>query len=188
LTGPEPRIRPAAKDSLTDVQRAALGRLLERDPLDNVWGTFVRHPDLFRRFSVFGEHVLRKSTLSPRLRELAILRIGWRNRCEYEFAQHTRLARTLGLSDNEIARVMEPVETSNWTDDERNVLRCVDELVDTHTVSNRTWAGLRVFLDVPQVMDLIFAIGNYNLVSWALNSFGVQIDAHLTDYPWAPEG
>ena len=87
------RIQPLEISELTDEQVAALGQLLERLPLDHVWGTFVRHPDLFRKFSVWGNYILRNASLEPRQRELSIMRIGAINHCEYEFAQHVQAAR-----------------------------------------------------------------------------------------------
>ena len=65
----------------------------------NVLATVVRHPDLLERWSAFAGHVLGPtSTLSPRDREILILRIGWLNRSEYEFGQHVLFARRAGLS------------------------------------------------------------------------------------------
>jgi 4-carboxymuconolactone decarboxylase len=66
--------------------------------------------------------------LPPRLRELAILRTGWLCHSEYEWGQHTVLARRVGLSDEEIARVKSGPESGGWTELESVMLCAVDEL------------------------------------------------------------
>ena len=60
-----------------------------------------------------------------------------------------------------------------------SLLQAADELhSDTH-VSNETWKELTNYFDTKQLMDIVFTVGQYNLVSMALNSFGVQLDEGL---------
>ena len=56
------------------------------------------------------------------------------------------------------------------------MLRAVDELIDTNVIGDQTWATLANTLDTRQMMDLTFTIGHYVMTSWALSSFGVQIE------------
>ena len=72
-----------------------MGRVL------NIFATLARHPKLLKRWLVFGDHVLGKSTLSAREREIAILRVGWLCRCEYEWGQHVVIGRMVGLSERD---------------------------------------------------------------------------------------
>ena len=65
------------------------------EPL-NIFGTLAHHPKLLKRWLVFGNHVLAKSTLPARDRELLILRTGWRCRAPYEWAQHVLIGRAVG--------------------------------------------------------------------------------------------
>ena len=51
---------------------------------------------------VFANHVLGKSTLDPKERELIILRIGFLCNAGYEWGQHVVIARQVGLTDDEI--------------------------------------------------------------------------------------
>ena len=62
---------------------------------------------------------------------------------------------------------------------DRLLLVATDELhADAH-VSDATWEGLSQLLTTQQLIDLVFTVGQYNLVSMALNSFGVQLDEGL---------
>ena len=72
-----------------------------------MFATFAHHPKLMKRWLVFGNHVLAKSTLPARDRELLVLRTGWNCRAPYEWAQHVAIARAIGITDDEIARVAE---------------------------------------------------------------------------------
>ena len=179
-----PRIPPVPRDELSAEAVAALGPIAERDELDNVFATFVQHPDLFRRYSPLGNHILFKSTIGARERELAILRIGSLNRAEYEFAQHTIMGIDCGLTMDEVARVHDGPASEGWNKLDRSILLAVDELFAGGKVSDETWSDLSEFYDTKQLMDLVFSIGVYNLISWSLNSFGVQLDDKLTGHPW----
>ncbi|MEZ5181492.1 MAG: carboxymuconolactone decarboxylase family protein [Acidimicrobiales bacterium] len=80
-----PRMAPARLEDL-DPETAAL---VESAGGLNIFATLARHPKALKRWLVFGSHVLAKSTLPARERELLILRVGWRCGSEYEFGQHT---------------------------------------------------------------------------------------------------
>jgi alkylhydroperoxidase family enzyme len=61
-------------------------------------------------------------------------------------------------------------------------MQATDELhADCH-IGDETWSSLSEHLDKKQLMDLIFTVGQYNLVSMALNSLGVQPDDGLPDW------
>ncbi len=165
----QPRIEPLAVDELDDETRA---RFAAR-PL-RIFRTLARHPKLLKRWMVFGNHVLGKSTLPPRERELVILRIGWLCRAGYEWGQHAVIGQAAGLGDDEIERIADGPEAPGWSDLDRLLLRATDELHGDAFVSDATWQGLAEHYDTQRLMDLVFTVGQYNLVSMALNSFGVQ--------------
>ena len=154
----------------------------------NVFGTLAQHPKLIKRWLVFANHVLLKSTISGRDRELAILRAGWRCNAPYEWGQHVVIGRREGITDEEIARIGAGPDAPGWSPHDAAVLRAVDELHDTSTISDATWATLTETYDRQQCMDLVFAIGQYHLVSFALNAFGVERDDGLdaTNVPFPP--
>jgi alkylhydroperoxidase family enzyme len=145
----------------------------------NVLGTLAHHPALTRAFNTFNGHVQFATTLSPRQRELLILRVAERRKSEYEWAQHVVLAADAGLAAEEVARVAQGADAGGWSPLERAMLAAVDELIDEATVSDGTWAALAVDLDEQQLMDLVFTVGAYEVLAMALKSFGVQLDDDL---------
>lgn len=174
----EPRLAPTSEDDWDDETRAlldALGRL-------NIFTTLAHHPKALKRWLVFGGHVLAKSTLPERERELLILRVGWRCGSEYEFGQHTVIGRRAGLTDDEIARLATD-GLDGWSADDAVLVQAADELVADHAIGDDTWARLSARWDDQQVIDLVFAVGQYVLVSMALNTFRVQRDEGVPGWP-----
>ena len=157
-------------------------------PALNIFRTLANHPKLAKRWMVFANHILGKNTLPPREREILILRIGWLCRAEYEWSQHVVIGKREGLSDDEIRRIGIGADAPGWSELDRALLRATDELWDDALVSGATWQELSRFLNVEQLMDVVFTVGQYNLVSMALNSFGVQLDPGLPRFPAGVDG
>jgi alkylhydroperoxidase family enzyme len=170
-----PRLAPLAPSEWNDEQRELLTRGNPPRVL-NIFATLVRHQDLYRRWMPFANHVLFKSSLPERVREMAVLRVGWLCRSGYEFHQHTRIGKAAGLSDAEIERLQNESAAAGWSEAESALLQAVDELHADQFISDATWQRLRNHYDDRQIIDLVFVVGQYTLVSMALNSFGVQIE------------
>lgn len=172
-----PRIAPVGDATMTDEQAALLAPYRNERGVLNVYRTMAREPKAARGFLGWGRYVLRESDFDARLRELAILRIGWLCKSGYEWTQHTRLARGLGMNEAEIARIREGAAAPGWSDAERLVLTAADELHMGQHISDATWAKLKGVLSEKHMMDLVFTVGHYTQVCMILNSFGVQVES-----------
>ena len=149
----------------------------------NIFRTLAHHPKLLKRWLVFGNHVLAKNTLPERERELAILRVGWRCGAEYEFGQHTVIGRNAGVTDDEIVALTGPLGDHAWSEGDLHLLTAVDELHDDQCITDDTWAVLHERWNEQQLLDLVFTVGQYTLVSMALNTCGVQLDEGIPGFP-----
>jgi 4-carboxymuconolactone decarboxylase len=190
------RLPPLPEDQWDDRTRAALAALLPPDRRNargagHAMATLARHPELTETFLPFSTRLLLHSTLPPRVRELAILRVARRCACAYEWAHHVKIAARAGLSEAEIEAAgqgqadggfaspglasaeLDSAELDSAELDSA-VLSAVDELGDTCNVSDLTWAALGEHLDERQLMDLVFTIGAYSMLAMALNAFGVE--------------
>ena len=175
----KPRLEPLAVEDMPEEVRAQFG---DR-PIFNIFRTLAHHPKLMKRWLVFGNHVLSKSTLPPREREIVILRVGWLCEAEYEWGQHVLIGRESGLTEEEIFRITDGPDAEGWNARDCSLLRATDELKNDAFISDSTWAELVSFYDEQQLMDLVFTVGQYNLVSMALNTFGVQPEDGLPAFP-----
>ena len=182
MTISAPRLAPLADEEMDEETGAIVAATRGMDErIFNVFRTLARHPKLLKRWMVFANHILFKSSLSDRARELLILRVAWLSKCEYEWGQHARIARDCGLSDDEIARIAEGPD-AGWPPAEAALLRAADELRAESTISDGTWATLSKDLSEPQLLDVIFTVGNYAMLAGALNSLGVRLDEGLSGF------
>jgi 4-carboxymuconolactone decarboxylase len=139
----------------------------------------LNHRAAAKAFLTFNNHVATASSLSKRIRELLILRIGWLRRSEYEFVQHMVLGKRAGLSDEEIARIQEGPEAEGWDALDADLLRAVDELNADACIQDQTWQRLSTHFTHEQLMDLVFAVGCYEIMAMTFKTFGVPYDPGL---------
>ena len=83
-----PRIQPLADDQLDADAKALLAPIAKGGRVLNIFRTLANHSALARRWMVFANHILGKSTLPLKERELVILRIGYLCQSGYEWGQH----------------------------------------------------------------------------------------------------
>ncbi len=173
----EPRLPPLTIETAEGESKAQLERAEARGgPVLNITRTLAHYPELSSAWGRFARHVLAGSSLPERERELIILRMGWNCQSGYEFGQHRRMGQEAGLSLDEVERVKEGPGHDAWTPHEAALLQAADELHSDAFVSDATWNKLAERYNTHQMMDVVFAAGQYNLVSMALNTLGVQLE------------
>ena len=138
----------------------------------NPW---LRTPILGDAAQRLGETVRFESTLSPQLRELAILIVAAKWKAQYEWWAHERIARREGLDEGVIESVKAETvpEFSNPT--EAVVYNFVHQLLDEHCVSDHLYAEAVELLSEAGVVELVILLGYYTLVSMTLNVFEVPV-------------
>jgi 4-carboxymuconolactone decarboxylase len=193
LTGKnEPRLEPLPVEAWSDEVVAALraafpdrvvDTFLDRDaespPLPTSIATFMHHPKLTGPFLIFNNVLLRDPALSPRQRELMVLRVAWRTQSEYEWVQHVRLAERYSITRDDIDAVAADTVAENWTPLERDLVAAADQLFDGYRVDDDTWTRLAEQLDERQLVEIPFVVGAYTCVAMAFKSFGVQLEANV---------
>jgi len=184
----EPRINPLAESEWNAEQQKILIPIKKRiGRVTNVAATIANHPKLADRWLTFSYYILRESTLPPREREILTLRIGWLCQSEYEFGQHTLVGKSAGLTDEEIKRITEGPKAAGWDPFDATLLLAVDELYYDAFITDATWNALAKRYNQQQLMDVVATVGEYNLVSMFLNSFGVQLDEGVPGFPKSKE-
>jgi 4-carboxymuconolactone decarboxylase len=173
-----PRLAPVDKSNLTEAQATMLAARADY----NIYKTLAHHPDLYARWSPLGQFLLSGSSLTPRHREIAMLRMGWLCQSEYEWSQHARIAKaSAGMNDADVHRIAEGPDAAGWSDIDSAVIRMADELRYDAMVSDATWQALRAGFSEKEIVELVFTTAQYQLVSMALNTLGVQLDPELQD-------
>jgi 4-carboxymuconolactone decarboxylase len=192
-TLPTPRILPLPEGQWTDLHRELVKTYGRDGPVNNVtnvanfanvandFRTFLNHPDLVKGVLPFANYISSESTLSPRHRELLILRTAWLCRSEYQWAHHAPTARKAGLAAGELRRIAAGPDAPGWDRFESVLLRAADELHVNAFVSDSTWNGLIARYDTHQMMDAVFTVAEFTMLSEVVNAVGVQVEIGLAD-------
>jgi alkylhydroperoxidase family enzyme len=177
----QPRIQPNPQQYVDELRQA--GREVKAENVLNIVATLANHPELAEAWGPFARYILRASSLPPRDRELVILRIGWLCQSAYEWSHHSVAGLKLGMTEDELVRITKGADAPGWSDFDRALIRATDELHEDSFISSATWEQLASRYNTKQMMDLVFTVGEYNMVSMALNSFGVQLDKDRVGFP-----
>jgi alkylhydroperoxidase family enzyme len=176
-----PRIPGLAESEWTEAQRTLAGRFAVDGRIDNDVATYLRHPVLAQNIMPFERYISNESTLPPRHRELLILRTAWLCRAGYVWAHHADSARKAGMTGEELTRVARGPDASGWDPFEATLLRAADELHVSAFVSDSTWNALSARYKTPELMDAVFTVAEFTMVSGTLNSAGVQVEDRFKD-------
>ncbi len=139
----------------------------------------LNNPTLAKAFLTFNNHVAATNSLSKRICEMLILRIGWLRKSEYEFAQHIILGKRAGLTDEEVDRIPDGPDAPGWDPVDADLLRAVDELNAEAFIKDDTWARLSAHFSTQQLLDLVYSVGCYEMMAMVFNTFKVPFDKDL---------
>lgn len=156
--------------------------LLDRP--DNVARAMVNSPNARRVLNGVTRFIRYESRLDSRLREMAILQVGWLVRAPYEWSHHVKLAPEFGVSDDDIRAVIDSTAGRPTALDEITgaVLRAAREMTTGLTISDGTFAVLRSHLDAERTVDLVATIAYYNAVVRMLATLEIEVEDEYVPY------
>ncbi len=164
-----------------------LQEIVERSPVSSgvmrLFQTLAHNPKLLKRFNVMAGGLVAKGTLPARDRELVILRMAVRCRSVYEFGQHTLVGLASGLREDEVHRVVLPLDVAAFPPPDEALLRMVDELYDENRVGDLTWLQLEERWNEAELLELLMVAGFYWMVAGVLNSAGVEPEPDVPGWP-----
>lgn len=153
----------------------------------SVFRVLLRHEELAAQVNGLLHQLLWKGALEPRLRELIIMRIGWRQGSGYEWAQHWRVARLLEISEDDLLAVRDWRGTARFGPAERAVLAATDETLGAGAISERTWQEIEAAVpDERARLEVVLAIANWTMFAQLLRSLEVPLEDGVD--PWPPDG
>jgi alkylhydroperoxidase family enzyme len=160
----------------------------------NIFRALVHSPNALRAFQRLGGFIRSKSRLDPRLRELAILQVGYLTRAPYEWSHHLKIGHDFGVTDDDIRALIDEANgrPSKLEPLAKLVLTAAREMTQDLAVSDATFAALRKDLDDERIVDLVVTIGFYNAVVRVLASLEVDVEPeyrrYLDQFPLPPAG
>jgi alkylhydroperoxidase family enzyme len=166
------------RDDLAPEHRDLLNRNI------NLFRALLHSPGAARSFHRLGQYIRFGSKLDPRLREMAILQVGYLARSPYEYSHHLKIGRDFGVSDDDIRAIADETAGRATTLDplSRNVLRAAREMTNDLAVSDATFAALSKELDTERLTDLVMTIGFYNAVVRILATMQIDVEDEYRPY------
>ncbi|WP_293390207.1 carboxymuconolactone decarboxylase family protein [Nevskia sp.] len=154
----------------------------------SVFRVLLHHPALARSLGGLLKMLLLEGNhLDGRLRELIIMRIGWLTGSNYEWTQHWRFARDMGIPENVLLACRSWESATVLSAADRAILRATDETMDTGRISESTWAECeRHVTSIQARLELVVAIGNWRTFSQLLLTLGIPLEDGLDN--WMPDG
>jgi alkylhydroperoxidase family enzyme len=150
----------------------------------NVARALANSPNGSKKQHALAMYIRHESTLNPRLRELAILQVGYATRQIYEYAHHCSLALEFGCSEDDIRAIAEESagRPSRLDPLARHVLRAAREMTLNIDLSDETFAGLKAGLSNEHLVDLLIAICSYNGTVRMLSALRVDLEPEYRQY------
>lgn len=144
----------------------------------------VNSPNAARAFSGLGMFIRHTSKLDPRLRELAILQVGWVARAPYEWSHHIKIGREFGVTDDDIRALIADSAglAASLGAVERLVLRAAREAAAGPGVAEPTLEALKGYLDNERLVDLVVTISFYCAVVRLLSSLAIDVEEEYLPY------
>ena len=166
---------------LTDINAEELpekDRDLLKLPL-NLYRQLVNSPDGARAFRSLGHHIRFGSSLDPRLREMAIIQIGYLAKSEYEYAHHIEMGlEQFGLSIEDVRAITTETsgEKSELSELDKTVLRAARDMFNNLKISDIDFNFLKRQFTNGHMIELILAIAFYCAVVRVLATLEIDIE------------
>jgi 4-carboxymuconolactone decarboxylase len=185
ILGKSPRISPlelheiaeVALENIRNIRRATgnSNPILSTADVPEVVRTLLRHPDLYQRVAAVSIQLIGNGTLTPRDRELVILRTAWLCQAPYAWGEHVRVGKRFGLNTEDCERVTQGSSVSGWNEDELALLRATEELHSDAMISDATWEVLSKRLDDKQLFELTVLVGQFTTVAYFQNALRLRL-------------
>ena len=145
--------------------------------------TLARVPRVYDRFRAAS--LLDRGPVSMRHREIVIDRTCARCGCAYEWGVHIAFfSRRVELTPEQVrATVLGNADDPAWANEERLLIRLVDELHDSAGISDELWTALLAAFSIDQILELIALVGFYHTVSFFANGLRLPPESYGAPFP-----
>jgi alkylhydroperoxidase family enzyme len=166
------------KDDLKDEDKDLLARGI------NLHRLLVHSPGAARSFGELGKYIRYGTTMDARLRELAILQVGWLAKSPYEWSHHVKIGKDFGVTDDDIHALIAESngENSGLPELDRLVLRAGREITTDGAVAADTFSALEGHMSKEHLVDLTVTIAFYNAVVRFLGTMEMDVEESYQPY------
>ncbi|HUS96347.1 MAG TPA: carboxymuconolactone decarboxylase family protein [Hyphomicrobiaceae bacterium] len=150
----------------------------------NLYRILGHSPGMAEAFNTVGRYIRWGSKLDPRLRELAILQVGYLARSDYEYSHHVKIGLGFGVTEDDIHGMIAETEgrDSGLEPLARAACAAAREMTQAYRASDAVYAELAQALPPDQLIDLLVTIGFYNAVVRILASTDMDVEDSYKPY------
>jgi len=171
------RFKYLEKEDVAPEHRDLVGKI-------NLSKLTIHSPGAARVFNALAMYIRNTSKLDRRLREMAIIQVGYLARSPYEYSHHVKIGLDVGVSESDIHAIADDTAGKPTTLDPltKAVLKAARELTAAVELPDETFAALRRHLDDERLMDLLLAICAYNSVIRLLAALRIDVEEEYLPY------
>ena len=179
------------KDASPEVRKIYREFFGDRDPVaqpgtatgtpGDYWTTYALVPDILQMSRDSLLTLLQPGrVLEPKYRELAILRAGIVGDCKFEYSQHMKVGRMVGLPEEKLNAIKGWATSDKFDAAERAVMAAADELVARNLIEDATFAALKSHFSDEQILELVFVIATWRMHGIIVRALHLEYDGDTT--------
>jgi alkylhydroperoxidase family enzyme len=173
------RIPYVEKDAVTGEAKAlydTFEKQFKVAQVPNVVKALSNSPKLAGKVFPLANYFMNESSLSPRLRELAVLILMKRLDCEYGFVRHIDIALRVGLTREQIDNIGSYPTSPLFTDEDKLILRYADDLTQKARIDDDLFRQVKERIGQQNVLELTAATSFWNMMARNLNALQVELE------------
>jgi AhpD family alkylhydroperoxidase len=180
LTEATPEVRKLYQQIFGDRDPVAQPGTATGSPGD-YWTTLALVPDILKLSSDALFALLQPGRkLEARYRELAILRTAIVGDCRFEYSQHMKVARALGVPEEKLVAIKAWTTSAQFDQTERAVMAAADELIGRNLVEDATFGALKHHFTDEQIVELFLVIATYRMHGLLVRALHLEFDNDTT--------
>ena len=145
------------------------------------WTTLALMPDVYKLSSEQVFALLQPNRkLEPRYRGLAILRTGIVGDCKFEYSQHLKVSRSIGIPDDKLDALKSWTTSGKFDERESAVMAAADELIGRNLVEDATFGALKRHFSDEQIVELFYVITTYRMHGMMIRALHLEFDNDTT--------
>jgi alkylhydroperoxidase family enzyme len=155
----------------------------------NLFRILANSPGALKMWHQFGEWIRWDSIVDPRLRELAILQVGYLTSSDYEFSHHVKIGFDFGVTDEDVKglALLEAGHDVHFSRLDLAVLKAAKDLTNDVKLDDADFEYLLAQLGRQAIEELVVIIGFYAMVVRVIAAVELDVEpdyqGYLETYP-----
>ena len=178
------RTPTVTRDSVPEREREAFDAFVAARgeiPTTGPGSVMLNAPEAAQRALGLAAYLRTETSLSPRIRELAMLLAARENDCQFIWNAHAPPARREGLRDELVDALRDRRDLPNPAADELAVVNFGREFFRTRRVSQESFDAVVAHFGVNGATELATLMGCYAMLAFNVNAFGVELPEGHTE-------